>query len=210
MDYKVCTVCGEKKSIDNFTTGRKQCIVCIRKLTKDWRNRNKEHIKEYNKKYFQKHKEEIVNKRREYLHNYRQTEKYKKHKKEYEMKNRQKSNEHRKNRYKNDYIFKLKHNLRVELLRSFKSKNKIKYKHTEEIIGCDTDFFIDYLLNTFKENYGYEYTGQEKVHIDHIIPLATASDENDIIKLCHYTNLQLLKATDNLKKSSIYRSKNDM
>lgn len=40
----------------------------------------------------------------------------------------------------------------------------------------------------------------KKVHIDHIIPLATAKTEEDVIKLCHYTNLQLLKGEDNLSK----------
>ena len=46
------------------------------------------------------------------------------------------------------------------------------------------------------------YDNKEKVHIDHIIPLATAKTEEDVIKLCHYTNLQLLKAKDNLKKGA--------
>ena len=45
-----------------------------------------------------------------------------------------------------------------------------------------------------------EYNGTQKVHIDHIIPLATAQTEYDVYKLCHYTNLQLLNAEDNLKK----------
>jgi len=39
-------------------------------------------------------------------------------------------------------------------------------------------------------------------HIDHIIPLSTAITEEDVIRLCHYTNLQPLWAEDNLKKSN--------
>ena len=82
-------------------------------------------------------------------------------------------------------------------------KNKIiKKESTEKILDCSIDFFINYLLQTFKDNYGYEYNGIEKVHIDHIIPLATAKTEEDVIKLCHYSNLQLLKAKDNLKKGA--------
>lgn len=72
---------------------------------------------------------------------------------------------------------------------------------TENILGCKIDFFAKYLLNTFKNNYGYEWDGKEQVHIDHIIPLAIANNEEEVIKLCHYTNLQLLKAKDNLQKS---------
>ena len=41
-----------------------------------------------------------------------------------------------------------------------------------------------------------------KWHIDHIIPLSTANTEEDILNLCHYTNLQPLWAEDNIKKSN--------
>ena len=38
------------------------------------------------------------------------------------------------------------------------------------------------------------------MHVDHIIPLSTANTEEDILKLCNFKNLQLLKAKDNLDK----------
>ena len=84
---------------------------------------------------------------------------------------------------------------------SFKRQHRVKKRHSEELLGCDLDFFVNYLLDTYKNNYGIEWDKIEKVHIDHIIPLATAKTEEDVIKLCHYKNLQLLKAKDNLKKS---------
>lgn len=43
-----------------------------------------------------------------------------------------------------------------------------------------------------------------KWHLDHIIPLASANTEEDIIKLNHYTNFQPLWAKDNLSKGCKY------
>jgi hypothetical protein len=37
-------------------------------------------------------------------------------------------------------------------------------------------------------------------HLDHIIPLASATTEEEIIKLNHYTNFQPLWAEENLSK----------
>ena len=84
---------------------------------------------------------------------------------------------------------------------SFQRKNFKKKNLVSEILGCTEEEVQKHLYKTFFENYGYEYDGKEKVHIDHIIPLKTANTEEEVIKLCHYTNLQLLKARDNLIKN---------
>ncbi len=43
------------------------------------------------------------------------------------------------------------------------------------------------------DNYGfYNTTYNYGWDIDHIIPLSSAKSEEDVIKLCHYTNLQPL------------------
>ena len=104
-------------------------------------------------------------------------------------------------RRKEDYIFKLKEQVRNLINISIKSKGHRKNTKTMNLVGCDLDYLIDYLLKTYKDNYGYDWDKKEPVHIDHIIPMATATTKEEVINLCHYTNLQLLKASDNLKKS---------
>ena len=41
-------------------------------------------------------------------------------------------------------------------------------------------------------------------HIDHITPLSSAKTEDDVHKLCHYTNLQPLWCNENYKKEQKY------
>ena len=103
-------------------------------------------------------------------------------------------------RAKEDNIFKIKVQTRKMIVNSFIKKGMNKSKKTEEIIGISLKEFYYYLLKTFKDNYGYEWDGKEPVHIDHINPLKQCNTEEEVIRCCYYTNLQLLKAEDNLKK----------
>lgn len=72
---------------------------------------------------------------------------------------------------------------------------------TEARIGCDWLELLVHLESKFKpgmtrENYGPVW------HVDHIIPLASAKTEDEIIKLCHYSNLQSLFALENFQKGA--------
>lgn len=180
---------------------------------------NKDKVKERSNTYYYNHREEILEKRRTYrkIHkadiakykkDYYKNNKLKiqKYKKEYANKNKKYLanyfKEYQRFRRAADDLHRFKMQIRHLVWLSFNKNGEIKSKKTEEILGCDLDFFISYLLETYKKNYGVDYNNKEKVHIDHIIPLATAKTEEDIIKLCHYTNLQLLKAKDNLKKGA--------
>ena len=68
-----------------------------------------------------------------------------------------------------------------------------------EMLGCTPEELRDHLQSQFTEGMTLENHGEW--HIDHIIPLASANTEEEIVKLCHYTNLQPLWAEDNLSKS---------
>ena len=180
-----------------------------------YKKSHKEHIKKYGKKYYSENRELILKKVREneakkqYRKQY-----YKKNKKDILLKRKKyceenhemimkkrKEYEHKKN--KTDPIYKFKRTIRSSIQKSFIRKHKGKSEKTEGILGCNLDFFVDYLINTYENNYNEKWNWDKlsDVAIDHIIPLAVAKTEEEVIKLCHYTNLQLLTKKDNLDKS---------
>lgn len=211
METKTCRKCNLQKDVNDFRlkkdkTGKyyrysycklceKECFNNVRKkYDKKYRETHKEEInrkcKERRKKISLEEKEKIKLYMQTYMSNWRSKNKEKI--KEYYTKDNKKRS--------NDVFLHFKDTIRHEILRCFKTKGLVKNKKTEEIINLPLNIFYNYLLQTYKNNYGYEWDGKEKVHIDHIIPLSKAHTEKDVIKLCHYTNLQLLKAKDNLKK----------
>lgn len=108
--------------------------------------------------------------------------------------------EYRKKRLKNDELYKLKLTIRKSILSSFKRMNWSKSSKTQHMLGCDWETFKIYMENQFKEGMTWENHGDW--HYDHIIPICEAKNEEDLIKLNHYTNFQPLWAQENLKKSN--------
>ena len=95
-------------------------------------------------------------------------------------------------------LFRLKENLRGLIRNSIKKKGLTKSKKTEDIIGISLSDFLKYLESKFEpwmnwENYG-RYNGEFNYgwDIDHIVPTSSASNEEEIYRLNHYTNLQPL------------------
>lgn len=176
METKICFRCKKEKPISDYA---------FRKERNAYRGTCKKCQNEMSKRYRKKHKDTW---KKYYKNNY-------KHRLELNEKYRLKRKE-------NDNVYKFSLQIRNLVRISFNKKKFIKNNNCKSIIGCDFDYFYNYLLKTFKDNYGYEWDKKEPVHIDHIIPLATAKTEEEVIKLCHYTNLQLLKPKDNLAKSN--------
>lgn len=98
-------------------------------------------------------------------------------------------------------LYQFKTIVRLNILGSFKRKNISKPHKTEEILGCSIVDFKKHLESLFTEGMTWENRGRKGWHIDHIIPLVRAKTEEEVLKLCHYTNLQPLWEQDNLRKS---------
>jgi hypothetical protein len=81
-----------------------------------------------------------------------------------------------------------------------KVKNIRKKNKTFEIVGCSPQFLKEHLEKQFVN--GMTWENRNEWHIDHITPLSSAKTEEELYKLCHYTNLQPLWAEENLKKGN--------
>ena len=62
--------------------------------------------------------------------------------------------------------------------------------------------FCRYYESKFTAGMNWDEVVKGNIHIDHIVPLATAKTEADVVRLCHYTNLQPLWAIDNRRKGA--------
>jgi hypothetical protein len=73
---------------------------------------------------------------------------------------------------------------------------------TLELLGCNSEFFKEYLENNFLDGMTWENYGEW--HIDHMKPCAAfdLTNEDDQRKCFHYTNLQPLWALDNIIKGA--------
>lgn len=217
--YYYRTECHDCEILKNreYEKKRKDRTEYIKKHNKEYREKNKQFVKDLNAKWREKNKDLIKEKRKE---EYKQNkDKILKRQKDYYEKNKEdileyhhkynkdnskilveKATKYRKSRKETDEFYRFKLLLRDCIKKSFTRTNHRKTSYSKEIIGTDFETAWNYLKETWRKNYGTEYNG-EPYHIDHVKPLATAKTKEDVIKLCHYTNLQMLKPKDNLNKS---------
>jgi len=156
---------------------------------KQYRQENKERIAEYRKQYLEENKERLKQYREE----------NKERLKQYREENRERKNERHKQRKITDPLYKLTCNLRARTYKAFQYKSYRKTSKTAEMLGVPYEIAFAHIERQFTK--GMTWENQGEWHIDHIIPLASAETESELIKLCHYTNLQPLWAFDNISKS---------
>ena len=187
MDTKICSKCKEIKDVSNFNKS----------------NRNKSGLRAECKKcqnnYYKHNTEKIKNRRKErYIEN---ADKELVRNKKYYNKNKSEIIKNLTIKRKTNPIFRLKNNMRSRLIQFLKSNNLHKDNQTFDIVGCSPEFLKEYLEKQFTEGMSWDLVGNH-IHIDHIIPLSSSNNKDEIYKLCHYTNLQPLWSKDNLKKSN--------
>lgn len=116
------------------------------------------------------------------------------------VKRNKRSATRQKERRKTDYMFAMRCRVRARLTTAFRNRRIRKGTRTEIMIGCDWQTLADFIQSQFSR--GMSWANRSLWHIDHIIPLASASNEEELRRLCHYTNLRPLWGTENLSKGS--------
>jgi hypothetical protein len=171
---------------------------------------NKDEVKEKIKKYFSRPDVKIL--RNEKRRAYDQTEKGQQvRKKKYLNQKskpdfRKKRNKYYTDRVKSDPVFKMRMRLSSYVLKSLKKQNAVKSKKFHTLLGCTVSELKTFLEKKFKPGMSWKNHGLNGWHIDHIKPVTKFNliDPEEQKKCFHYTNLQPLWATENIKKSNKY------
>ena len=171
---KKCSKCKVEKEFTDFSKNRSRKDGLhhqCKSCVKDYYEANKEDIAAYSKAHFEANRE-----------------KRKEQKKEYQR-----------NRRKSDPLYKLKDNLRSRTSAAFRAGGYSKSSKTQEMLGVNWGVVSAHIERQFTKGMNWENQGEWQ--IDHIIPLSSANTEEELKKLCHYSNLQPLWAEENLSKS---------
>lgn len=115
---------------------------------------------------------------------------------------KRKKRDREKFRYATDIDYRLKCKLRKRLYVAL--KNDYKKGSAIKALGCNIEDLKKYLEDRFEAGMSWENYGRGGWHIDHVIPLDffNLSNEEEFKKACHYTSLQPLWESVNIRKSN--------
>lgn len=196
-----CIHCKETKDIVLFVKNKRlkkgvenTCRICANLILKKWRKENPETAK----KYELNNKEKIKKRNQAYREKNIESQRLKgtKRYKDNLEKIKSRKSELHKIKTETNPLYVKKRRIRAVIINGIKRKGYSKKSKTFEILGCEYDFFIQYIEAQFKKGMQWD-----NIHLDHIKPMSSAKNENEAILLNHYTNFQPLFKKDNLIKN---------
>lgn len=210
---KKCTKCNIEKPFNYFYKSKASkdfynwnCKECCKIRFYEWKDKSDKSIKylerknNYSKNYKSKNKD--ILKTKSFI--YREINKEKRSnvfKIWYEL-NKVNLNKKRVEYRKSCPIRNLSFLLRLRISKALKRKDVNLKNDLINILGVDIVGCRNHIESKFDERMSWNNHGPKTWHIDHIVPLSSAKNEEELLKLCHYTNLQPLWWSDNLKKGS--------
>lgn len=205
---RVCRNCKEEKPFSEYQKNGigingqqlydRKCTKCSSARIQKWREDNYQERFAYRRKYREDNVERLKAKSKKYYY----SEQGKKIRAEYNEKNKPIRNKKLVEKRKNDPIAALAHNLRSRTAHAFRDRGYTKRSKTYIYLGLTFEDLKKYIENKFEE--GMSWDNRDDWHIDHIIPLAAANNESELIALCYHKNLEPLWGRDNMVKSDNY------
>jgi hypothetical protein len=213
---KKCSKCKIEKELFDFSKNKNskdgfvsECKECKKNYDIERYKNNRENLLNQTKLYQEKNKTKILEYQKQwYAQNKTQVSKYHT---EYRKNNKEKIqvciNNWINNKKKNDIFYNSFSNMRNRIYQAIKKgKGKKSYK-TIEYLGCDLDYYKQYIEQQFLpemnwDNYGVIW------EIDHIIPCINfdLTQEEEQKKAFHYINTQPLFVTTSIAESLGYKN----
>ena len=177
METKQCRKCKEVKPVSEFYKDKHKKD----RLTTNCKEcKNKQH-----NKYIYENKDKVY-----------------KMQKKYYQENKERINECQRKRRTKNPLFKLSCNIGNLIRISIKGNGYTKNSKTHDILGISFKGFKEHIEKQFTE--GMSWDNRSEWHLDHIIPISSHSNEEEIHLLNHHLNFQPLWAEDNMSKSDKY------
>lgn len=207
---KTCTKCGECKpaTAEYFLkrdasrgTLKTICLDCAKDFRRTYYAANKAALLADNRAYREANREEICAQRRaKYAANrdvviernlaYRDANR---------EAHRARVSRNSKKRREIDPIYAMRKRVTALISIRLRAGGYTKKSRSQEILGCDWEAFKLHIERQFLK--GMTWENRAMWQLDHIVPLATAATEADILALNHYTNLRPMWSADNRAKS---------
>ena len=183
---KVCSKCKQTKPTteffkhksgkDGINASCKECDLSKSRVNaKQWRQNNPDKVKKW------------INDNKKHLNEWRA--------------------EYDKKKSKSDPTFKVKRMILSQVNTGLNSLGKTKSKASLKIVGLETwSELREHIEKQWEDGMSWDNHGlgpnNTTWHIDHIIPLSSATTEEEVYKLNHYTNLRPMWGSDNIKKGN--------
>ena len=205
------------KYLERQTQYRKENPAKVSEAKKQCYLKKPDHYKQMHKKYYDENRDAVLFRAKQYREEnkgeirkrdnaYKARNRLELNRKqlEYQKINAEKLNEYRrrytKQRRSQDRMFAIRLNMRARFKFELAKRGEKQSTKTNKYLGCTWEFLRGYLASKFTDGMSWDNYGDW--HVDHIIPLASARTKDELIKLCHYSNLQPLWAFDNLSKGA--------
>lgn len=214
MSSKICKKCNIDKTLDHCHAHcNKQgtliyssaCILCRRAIACTWNKANKEKHNTSQAKW--RHSNKELDNQRSQLSKIKHVDSVRRCRRIRQQRIKATYGMSEKSiKYNNSISHKIKYSLRSRLYNAIKNNHNtsvIKIGSHVADLGCTIEELKIYLESKWQSGMTWGNWSFRGWHIDHVIPLSSfdLTDREQLLKACHYTNLQPLWWYDNISKS---------